>query len=100
MTASIIALQGIQAFCKNANGFIEKAAEIEEAQTLLEIGAGAKIHQTIHADANNLEHWQNEPAGFIYVNYCDEDTSERILSAGKRQEASDGFLSGLNIKES
>jgi hypothetical protein len=79
--------------------FEAEAAAIEEEQTLLEIGAGAKINQKIHQDPQALDYWQDEPAGFIYINYCDQATADRILKAGKRQEKTDGFLAGLNIKD-
>lgn len=74
-------------------------ADIEETQTKLEIGAGAKIDQQISRDPKNLDYWEDEPAGFIYINYCDVATAQRILGAGKRQEKSEGFLSGLEIKD-
>jgi len=73
--------------------------EVEANQKMLEIGAGAKIHQTIGADPENLDFWQDKPAGLIYINYCDEATADRIIEAGKRDEYADGFLAGLNLRE-
>ena len=72
--------------------------EVESTQKMLEIGAGAKIHQRVNPDPQTLEYWQDEPAGFIYVNYCDVATAEKIIAAGKREELGEGFLSGLNTK--
>lgn len=74
-------------------------ADVEETQKRLEIGAGAKINQIIGRDVNNLDYWRDEPAGFIYINYCDVETAEKIIAAGKRQEKSEGFLAGLDIKD-
>ena len=74
-------------------------SDVESNQLQLEIGAGAKIHQRINPDPQELDYWQEEPAGFIYINYCDVATAESILAAGKRQEVEDGFLAGLEIKE-
>ena len=73
--------------------------EVEASQKMLEIGAGAKIRQTLGADPENLDFWQPEPAGLIYINYCDEATADRIIATGKRQDHEDGFLAGLNLRE-
>ena len=63
----------------------------------LEVGAGAKIDQKIFADPQNLDFWEQEPAGFIYINYCDEETVKKIIAAGKREESTEGFLDGLTL---
>lgn len=73
-------------------------ANVESSQKLLEIGAGAKISQKINRDPQDLSYWGEEPAGFIYINYCDVETAEKIIAAGKRQEAEEGFLAGLDTK--
>lgn len=73
--------------------------DIESRQKKLEIGAGAKINQKIDQDPNNLDYWQEEPAGFIYINYCDQATADRIIKAGKRKEKTEGFLAGLELKD-
>lgn len=74
-------------------------SDVEQNQKRLEIGAGAKIHQTINPDPEGLDFWKPEPSGMIYINYCDVATAEKILAAGKRQELSDGPLAGLNLKD-
>lgn len=74
-------------------------ADVEANQKMLEIGAGAKIRQKLAADPENLDFWQEEPAGLIYINYCDEETAIKIIEAGKRQDKADGFLGGLNLRE-
>lgn len=65
----------------------------------LEIGAGAKIKQLINPDPETLDFWQPEPAGTLYINYCDVETANRILDGNKCEKASDGFLQGLKLKD-
>jgi len=79
-------------------GQSQGSEEIERSLKKLEIGAGAKIQQEIYRDSENLDYWQDEPAGMIYINYCDVDSAQRIIAAGKREEAPEGFLSGLKLK--
>ena len=79
--------------------FDAEQASIEKSLKKLEIGAGAKIHQKIGADPEKLDFWQDEPAGMIYINYCDISTAERILAAGQRQQKAEGFLAGVNLKD-
>jgi len=74
-------------------------ADVESTQMQLEIGAGAKIQQKINPDPQDLDYWQEEPAGFIYINYCDVDTASKILKAGKREELMEGFLANMEIKD-
>lgn len=69
----------------------------EEKVKKLEVGVGAKIDQTIHADPQSLDYWQEEPAGFIYINYCTLADAAAIIAAGKREEKADGFLDGLKL---
>jgi len=63
----------------------------------LEIGAGAKIRQEIGVDLNQIDYWQTEPTGLIYVSYCDEEFCSKILKTGKRIDKKDSALSGLKI---
>jgi hypothetical protein len=85
---------------EEANFFIGAAqTDIAATQKMLEIGAGAKISQQINPDPQDLDYWQEEAAGFIYINYCDVDTAQKILAVGKREEIAEGFLAGLEIKE-
>lgn len=72
-------------------------ADVEANQKMLEIGAGAKIRQKLGEDPENLDFWQEEPAGMIYINYCDEETATKIIEAGKREDKEEGFLSGLTL---
>lgn len=82
-----------------SKGIREAKREVESKQKMLEIGAGAKIQQRIGADPESLDFWQPEPAGLIYINYCDEETAERIIAAGKREDHQDGFLQGLELRD-
>jgi len=68
---------------------------VEITQKKLEIAAGAKIEQEIAADPNDLDYWEEEAAGFIYINYCDLDTADKILAVGKHEELKEGFLANL-----
>jgi hypothetical protein len=64
----------------------------------IEVAAGAKINQDINLDPENVESfWQEEAAGFLYINYCDEETCRHILSEGKRDltMGGEGFLAGV-----
>lgn len=69
----------------------------EKSIKKLEIGAGARIDQKIYRDPQNVDFWEEEPIGFIYVNYTDEETAKRIIAAGKREEATDGFLTDVQL---
>jgi hypothetical protein len=63
----------------------------------IEIAAGAKIRQDIGVDPENVERfWEEEAAGFLYINYCDVETCNLILSQGMRDlsKGGEGFLAG------
>ena len=63
----------------------------------LDIGAGALINQKIYRDSESIDYWENEPAGMLYINYCDMKTLEQILNSGKIQKKSEGFMDKLSI---
>lgn len=65
----------------------------------LEIAAGAKINQKIHADPESLDFWQEKPAGFLYINYCTVEQANAILAKGKKDltKGGEGFLAGLKV---
>ena len=63
----------------------------------LEIGAGALINQKVYRDTQVIDYWEEEPAGMLYVNYCDMDTMSRILDAGEIEKKSEGFMDGLSV---
>lgn len=65
----------------------------------LEIAAGAKITQELaYHDPNNLDFYEDEPAGVIYANYCTEGDFETIVAAGAKDmtKGGEGSLAGLN----
>jgi hypothetical protein len=63
----------------------------------LEVGAGTMINQKVHADPKDIDFWEEEPAGMIYINYCDEQTVIEILEAGIREEKAEGFLDKIPV---
>lgn len=60
-----------------------------------EVAAGAKIEQSVYDDINDLNSWEKDPSGFIYVNYASKEDVDKILNAGKRKEVSEGFLANI-----
>lgn len=71
--------------------------EADEITTKLEIGAGARIGQEVGVDPNDIDFWQEEPAGFIYVNYVAPAVADEILKNNKREDKKDGSLDGLQV---
>ncbi len=63
----------------------------------LEIGAGALIKQSVFDDPKMMSYWEEEPAGMIYINYCDEETKKKIIDAGRRADEKDGFMQGIKV---
>jgi len=64
-----------------------------------EIGAGAKIRQEVGVDPEKLDFWQDEPSGFLYINYCDVNTAQQIIAGERKPVEAEGFLTGLDIKD-
>ncbi len=62
-----------------------------------EVAAGASINQDIHADPKELDFWEPEPVGMIYLSYCDERAADEILDSGMREEVREGFLDGIPV---
>lgn len=69
--------------------------EAENAK--LEIGAGARIQQEHGVDPNDVDFWDDEPAGLIYVNYVPVKVAQKIIAAGKREDKKEGFMAGLEV---
>lgn len=65
----------------------------------IEVGAGAKISQRIYPDPENLDFWQDVPAGVIYINYVNVEEAQEILAAGKRDltNKGEGFMGNLRV---
>jgi hypothetical protein len=66
---------------------------------LLEIGAGAKIKQSIYRDTENLDFYEDAPIGMLYINYVQEEEAKRIIAIGKKDmsKKGNGFLEGLKV---
>ena len=65
----------------------------------LEVGAGAKIKQTIYDDPNDLTFWKDNPESIICVNYCLESDCRKIILKGKVnfESKKDGFMSEIQV---
>lgn len=70
----------------------------ELTSKLLEIGAGAKIDQKVYADLQEIDYWQDEPAGLLYINYTSVEQAIGILQQGKKDltKKGEGYLAGLS----
>lgn len=88
----------------SASDSLYSSDEIKVIETeKLEIAAGAQIKQELaHHDPNDLDFYEEEPAGVIYSNYCSLDDFEKIIAAGARDmtKGGEGALHGLNVGNS
>lgn len=79
-------------------GDVDRHEELHEEseEKTYEIGAGAKINQVIMPDPMELSYWQETPH-FIYINYVDKKTCQKIINAGKRDttKGGEGFLADI-----
>lgn len=91
----------LQAFGSKELGFsgdVDHEALTSVEPTTLEIGAGAKIQQELtYFDNKQLDYYQDEPAGCIYLNYTDDKTCNKIVAAGRIAMQSEGFLGSLRV---
>ncbi len=62
-----------------------------------EIGAGALISQDIYDDPKMMSYWEEEPAGMIFINYCDEAMQKKIIDGGRRADEKDGFMKDMKV---
>lgn len=77
-------------------GVMERVSSVTPVKNY-EVAAGARIDQDVYADPKDLDYWEEEPAGFIYINYTDSETLQKILKAGKRPESEEGFLADVPV---
>lgn len=49
----------------------------------LEVGAGAKINQSVYDDPERLDFWHDKPESIICVNYCSEKEAQEIIEQGE-----------------
>ena len=68
-----------------------------ELKKSYEIGAGAAIKQSIGVDDESLDSYEDEPAGFIYLNYVDIEDALAIIEAGKRKDKANGFMDSMPV---
>lgn len=80
---------------------IPASTEITPIETeKLEIAAGAQIKQELaYHDPNDLDFYEEEPAGVLYGNYCTQNDFEKIIAAGARDmtKGGEGALAGLDV---
>lgn len=71
----------------------------EVMKRTLDIAAGAMINQKVYADPQNLDYWQDTPAGLIYINYCPAEQAMVIIERGKKDltNKGEGFMGGLKV---
>jgi hypothetical protein len=86
---------------QNADGSVTVTPEYSITPVVpvkkLEIGAGALIKQRVYDDPKMMDYWEKEPAGMIYINYCDEETKKKIIDGGRRADEKDGFLKDVKV---
>jgi len=65
--------------------------------TRFEVGAGARVRQTVHSDPESLDFWQDEPAAVIYMNYANEATVQEILGSPRvdMTAGGEGFMKDI-----
>lgn len=69
----------------------------DETSTSYDIAAGAKIEQKVYLDPENLDFWEDKPAGMLYVNYCPSEQAVRIIKNGKKKIKEEGPLAGITV---
>jgi hypothetical protein len=77
-----------------------KGANIRSIQTTkLEVGAGAKINQSVCDDPEKLEYWHDKPEAIICVNYATEKEVQKIVEAGEIdiEGHKEGFLKEVPV---
>jgi hypothetical protein len=90
---TICSMSSIENMTRGGSVNIEPVIPVKK----LEIGAGALINQRVYDDPKLMNYWEEEPAGMIYINYCDEDSLKKILDKGIRADKKDGFMQGINV---
>ena len=73
---------------------------VKEVKTKkLEVGAGAKINQSIYDDPENLDFWHDTPESIICINYCTEKEATEIIEQGTVdiKGSEEGFLKDIPV---
>jgi hypothetical protein len=65
----------------------------------LEVGAGAKINQSVYDDPEKLEFWHDKPESIICINYVDEKSAIKIIEQGEIniEGHKEGFLKKVPV---
>lgn len=65
----------------------------------LEIGAGARIDQSVFDDPESLDFWREEPEAILCINYAMEKDVNKILEQGKidLNGSKEGFLQDMPV---
>jgi len=65
----------------------------------LEVGAGAKINQSVYDDPQDLDFWNDNPESIICINYCDEVDARKIINKGEISidGHEEGFLQNIPV---
>lgn len=74
---------------------IQKIAQTKK----LEVGAGAKIRQSIYDDCEKLDYWHDEPENIICISYCEEKDAKKIIESGEVEinGHAEGFLKEIPV---
>jgi len=83
---------GLESMDVQERGATRSVSAKRAATKKLEVGAGARIDQEIGVDPKDIDFWEEEPAGMIYVNYINPELCQQILEGGKREETKEGYL--------
>ena len=54
-------------------------------------------NQQIYDCPEELSFWQDEPAGYIYLNYISNTECMKIVSQGKKQHKTEGYLEDIAV---
>lgn len=73
---------------------IAKNSFQEDSQ--IEIGAGAKIKQSVYECPEDLDFWVDKPSGMICINYCPSSLVAKIISKGDKYKK-DGFMENIPV---
>ena len=89
--------------CSKSAGVQYDSASISFARSIqttkLEVGAGAKINQSVHDDPEKLEFWHDKPESIICINYATENEVMKIIEQGEVniEGHKEGFLKEVPV---
>jgi hypothetical protein len=83
--------------CSSLESGMQTNSVTRSTQKKMEVAAGAAIEQEIGVDPKDVNDWEAEPIGMLYINYTSEEEISRILKAGRREEKVAGPLDSIKI---